>query len=64
MDIAASGFYVVIFGSSSLSAAVSVDGILFGFCFYLNLQFFNQQRYQADGILFPQTAQTLFVTCN
>jgi hypothetical protein len=33
------------------------------FCCYLHHQFFNQQRFQADGILFPHLRQALFVGC-
>ena len=47
---------------NSVQLLFQLDGILFGFCSYLHQQYFNQQRFQTDGILFPNLHKALSVS--
>ena len=42
----------------------SLTEFYLAFCCYLHHQFFNQQRFRAEGILFPNLHKALFVACN
>ncbi len=49
---------------NSIVLHIGLDIIYLAFCCYLHHQFFNQQRFRADGILIPVLRQALSVVGN